>query len=114
MTIQEFYKKIEGDYEDVLLRIPSEDLVIRFVNRFLSDQTYNEFIKAVEEGDIKQSFESSHKLKGIVANLSFTKLYTLVSKACEELRTLQEPANKTLVEEITENYNYIIEQINLL
>ncbi len=114
MTIQEFYTKIQGDYEDVLLRLPNDDLVIRFVKRFLTDQTYNEFIKAVEEGDIKQSFECSHKLKGIAANLSFTKLQALVSKVCEELRSLQNPANKTLVEEITQTYNFIIEQINLL
>lgn len=114
MTIQEFYKKIEGDYEDVLLRLPTEQLVTKFVNRFLTDSTFNDFQNSVRQNDIKQSFETSHKLKGIAANLSFTKFYNLLNQVCEQLRPLEKTADKNLVKQIEENYDNIVAQIKLL
>ena len=40
MTIQECYKAIGGNYEDVLRRLPNEALIRKFTLKFLEDQSY--------------------------------------------------------------------------
>ena len=39
MTIREFYTVIGGNYDEVLGRLQHEELVRRFVKRFLTDRT---------------------------------------------------------------------------
>lgn len=111
MSIQEFYEKIEGDYKDVLLRLPTEDFVIRFVKRFPTDNTYNELISAIEANDATASFEAAHKLKGIAANMAFTKLYQVLFDLVEDLRGSTAPANPALVEDMKDRYKKVIDQI---
>lgn len=40
MSLKECYVKLGGDYEEVLARLFSEDMVMRFLKKFLSDGTY--------------------------------------------------------------------------
>ena len=40
MTIQECYKAIGGNYEDVLRRLHNEALIQKFTLKFLEDQSY--------------------------------------------------------------------------
>lgn len=113
-TVQEFYKNINGDYEDVMLRLPNDDMVRRFIKRFVNDNTYSELLCAIEKGDIKASFEAAHKLKGIVANLAFSELYKVTSLLCDQLRNLDAQADIELVDELKSAYEEVIKQEELL
>lgn len=114
MTIKEFYGNVNGDYEEIMHRLSSEVLVIHFVERFATDSTYSELLSAVAEGSISAGFEAAHKLKGIAANLSFTDLYMAVSALTEQLRPLCEPADKTLLQKVSQCYQAVMTQIALL
>lgn len=111
MTIKEFYKRINGNYEDVLLRLPTEAFVKRFVKRFADDTSFSELEKAIAEQNIKESFEASHKLKGIAANLSFTQLYERLIVLTDQLRPQTEVANEILFHNVRESYECIITNI---
>ncbi len=113
MTIQEFYASINGDYEDITLRLPTEDMIKRFVKRFMTDGTYTELEKAIENEDINESFLAAHKLKGIAANLAFTELYNAVSALTEQLRPLTAQAERELMTKVTATYNKILVQYKL-
>lgn len=75
MKIEECYRQLGGDYEDVLKRLHSETLVQKFVIKFLNDQSYELLLQAVEDKNAEEAFRAAHTLKGICQNLSFTQLY---------------------------------------
>ena len=47
MTIQECYKAIGGNYEDVLRRLHNEALIQKFTLKFLEDPSYLKMLSAV-------------------------------------------------------------------
>lgn len=114
MKVKEFYKKINGDYDDMFERVSSDELILNFVKRFPSDTTYAQLMNAVQKADITASFEASHKLKGIAANLSFSQLYDAVSELCEQLRSQTGFVDAELVQKISKNYDVVLCEINRL
>lgn len=114
MTVKEFYKNIDGDYNDALTRLPTEAFVLKMLRLFASDRTYDELIESVKNNDIKASFETSHKLKGIAANLSFSQLHTALCALNEQLRPLTVSADAALVERVSDDYHNVMREINCL
>lgn len=114
MTVSEFYTKINGDYRDMLLRLPNDDFILRFIKRFPAEPTFNELMAAIEKGDIKASFEASHKLKGIAANLAFTELYKAVYELTEQLRPCTDTADSLIVNRVCNSYHCILNEIRCL
>ena len=86
MTIQECYQQLGGDYSQVLTRLPSAKLVRRFIAMFLNDESYGQLSRAMQDGQLKDAFRAAHTLKGVCANLSFTRLFTSSSALTELLR----------------------------
>lgn len=86
MTVEEFYKKINADYQDVIRRLASKEIVDRIVIKFKEDQTFNNLQEALKQKDYKEAFRFVHTLKGTSANLGFTKLYESSNILTESLR----------------------------
>lgn len=86
MTLKECYQELEGDYEGVLSRLSSEALVKKFALKFLAEESFHKLEKAMEDKDCKEAFNAAHTLKGVSANLSFTKLSRAASDITEQLR----------------------------
>ena len=86
MTIQECYQMLGGDYDQVMARLPSAKMIERFVGLFLNDASYEQLCQAMAAGNRAEAFRAAHTLKGVSANLSFTKLMTSVSELTELLR----------------------------
>ena len=86
MNIQEFYDFIGGDFKDMMSRINNESLVLRFVKKFVDDQSFSDLKKSLEERDFKKAFVAVHTLKGLALNLSYTSLVEVSSKLTEYLR----------------------------
>lgn len=86
MTLQECYKELGGDYDDVMKRLGSEALVGKFVLKFLDDSTYWSFFDAMRAARYDEAFRGAHTLKGMCQNLSFTKLGQSSAAVCEALR----------------------------
>ncbi len=115
MQIQEFYEKIEGDYENIKGRLRSDDLIQRFVLKFLNEKSFEEMMVTAENNDVENTILTSHKLKGVVANLSFDKLFTLLTALLADLRQEnQDTVNMELIQKIKEEYEYTIKMIGEL
>ncbi len=115
MLIQEFYEKIEGDYENIKGRLQSDELIQRFVLKFLKEKSFEEMMETAANNDVQNTILTSHKLKGVVANLSFDRLFTLVSELLADLRKEnQDSVNMDLIQKIKEEYEFTIKLIQEL
>ena len=79
-------KKIGGNYDEVSKRIPGIGLIEKFIGIFLKDNSFDMLRSQLECGNKEEAFRAAHTLKGICANLSFTKLLHSTSQLTEELR----------------------------
>ena len=86
MTVKELYDQIGGDYADMRRRIPMDDMIARFVTKFVDDTSCSQLFEAWEAGDERAAFDAAHRAKGVCANLSLKKLAELSSEICEALR----------------------------
>lgn len=86
MPLKECYGVLGGDYQEVCRRIPSEKLIERFVGRFLEDGSFHDLCAAFSSGSREEAFRAAHTLKGVCANLGFTRLRDSSSLLTELLR----------------------------
>ena len=114
MTIQEFYQSLGGNFAEVQQRLPSDRLIKRFITKFLDDGSYAERSQAMASGQREQAFRAAHTLKGVCANLSFTKLLRSASALTELLRqesdAISESAAAALTD-VTRDYSQTITAI---
>lgn len=117
MTIEQCYQEIGGNYMEVCSRLPSQKLVEKFVRKFLEDQSYAQLTAAMEAGSHDDAFRAAHTLKGVAANLSFTKLRASASDLTELLRTPADtiPAEAApMLEAVTRDYEATVAAIRNL
>lgn len=86
MTIQECYKKMGADYQEVLGRLHNEAMIGKFVRMFLQDDSFQILEEALRRGDVKEAFRGAHTLKGVCQNLGFSNLYAPAYTLTETLR----------------------------
>ena len=77
MTIQECYQKIGGDYEAVLKRLMSPNLVRKFIGKFLEDDSYQKLCEEMDAGNREEAFRAAHTLKAYVEILGLRGLQVL-------------------------------------
>ena len=113
MHIEECYRRLGGDYAQVLQRIPSEALVKKFVIKFLEDDSFRALSRAMGEDDREGAFRGSHTLKGVCANLGFEQLRASASNLTELLRKTDTiPAEaEALMELVRRDYEVTIAAI---
>lgn len=87
-AIQDAYEKIGADYNDVVRRLTSEALVVRFSGKFLQDESFNNLKAALAANDVNGAFLASHTLKGIAQNMGFSNLFEPSSALTEFLRPI--------------------------
>ena len=115
MNLEEVYTQMNGDYADVMSRLPRPASIIKFLRRFKDNEEFNDMVKAAEDKDYKRVFELSHDLKGMTANLSITKLSSLTSEICEQTRNREPDEGFTeLVGKAQAEYNTVIDAIDKL
>ena len=114
MTIQECYQEMGGDFAQVEKRLPSVSLIKKFITKFLDDSSFSELCQAMQEGEREKAFRAAHTLKGVSANLSFSKLLSSVAQLTELLRpetdTIPEGA-EGLLEEVKRDYELTVDAI---
>ena len=86
MTVEECYQAMGGNYAQVMNRIPSPALVGKFLGKFLKDPSYEALCQQLQAGCRAEAFRAAHTLKGVCANLSFTRLQESAGQLTEVLR----------------------------
>lgn len=112
MTLEECYKMINGDYNDVLSRFQKESLVERFLLKFPNDKTMELLKNAVAEKNIEESFRAAHTLKGITINLSLGDLTVASTRLTDQLKPCVSEADPELLADVEREYAKVIETIN--
>lgn len=85
-ALKDFYAAIGSDYDEVLSRLPSEEILAKFLPRFPEDPTYDALKKAQAQHDVAAAFLAAHTLKGVSASLGLQQLAEAASALTEQLR----------------------------
>ena len=80
---------MNGDFADVSARLPSKKLIEKFTAKFLEDISYETLCKAMKDGSRKEAFRAAHTLKGVCANMGFSRLLSSSARLTELLRPEQ-------------------------
>ena len=111
MTIQECYRQMGANYEDVLKRLYNEGMICRFTLMFLNDDSYPKLEQALKEGNVKEAFRAAHTLKGVCQNLDFTNLYQPAYELTEVLRAGTLEGSGEWFARVTEQYKITTDAI---
>ncbi len=95
MTLEEFYDKVGGDYEDVCERLGGPEVVGPIVRMLLTDRHYQKCKQALMASDMDGAFCAVHALKGICLNLNITNVGEAASELTEILRQKPVDTDKT-------------------
>ena len=111
MTIQECYRQMGANYEDVLKRLYNEGMICRFTLMFLNDESYPKLEQSLKEGNAQEAFRAAHALKGVCQNLGFTNLYQPAYELTEVLRAGTLEGSGEWFARVTEQYKITTDAI---
>ncbi len=115
MTIQECYKEMGADYEEVQGRLRTEERIKKFVLKVLNDKSYNLLCDSIAQQNIEEAFRAAHTLKGISQNLSLTALYHSSSALSEKLKAKEyDKEAEEMFEQLKKDYAKTVEAIQSL
>lgn len=109
MTIQECYKKMGADYQEVLGRLHNEAMIGKFVRMFLQDDSFHILEDGLRRGDVKEAFRGAHTL-----NLGFSNLYAPAYTLTETLRAGQLEGTQEQFAKVEEQYQCTMDAIRAL
>ena len=107
MTIQECYKKMGADYQEVLERLYNEAMICKF-------DSFQILEEALRRGDVKEAFRGAHTLKGVCQNLGFSNLYAPTYTLTETLRAGQLEGTQEQFAKVAEQYKRTVDAIRAL
>ncbi len=111
-NLQEFYKQVGGDANEILSRLGgSQAFLEKFLNKFLSDDSFNQLVSALNDNDVQTSFRCAHTLKGVAANLGLQFLFEKASAVTELLRAGNLDEGKKALPSLQAEYNRTCELI---
>lgn len=101
--------------DDALARfLGNESLMLRFLGRFVQDNSFDQLTRAIAEGDAEAAFFAAHTLKGVVGNLSMKTLYTVTSEMVEDLRRKDLRAAEEKLPALQTQYQVVVQALNAL
>lgn len=107
MTVEECYGKFGGDYAGTIDRLGTEELVRKYLLRFLNDPCYSGFVSHFTRHEDREAFQAVHTMKGLSLNLGLTPLTESSSAMTEALRHGRMPGAEDLLGKLTEDYHRI-------
>ena len=111
MTIHELYDSIGSDFEAALARMMKESFMVRLVNKYPSDKSFEKLGAAISEKDYGVAFEAAHTLKGLSMNLGFDELGKAASDITEKLRANDYDGIESYYDAVKEKYEKVIAAI---
>lgn len=111
MDLKACYMEFEGDYDNVMGRLKSEQLILRFLNKFLTDKSFELFETAMGEKDYDEALRGVHTLKGICQNLSFSRLYESSSRITNALKEKDYNKAVEMAPELAKDYYMVVNAV---
>jgi HPt (histidine-containing phosphotransfer) domain-containing protein len=102
-------REIGIDVDSVVSRLGgNEEIYLSICRKFIDDPSYSSFQKAIIENDIKAVEIHIHTLKGVAANLGFTRLELISRKILNNIKDKESSYLKDELQELSEEYHKII------
>ena len=112
MDLRSLYEMIDGNYEDVKDRLVKDSRIVKYVSKFLDDDSYRRLVDAMcVQKNYKQAFVYAHTLKGLAQTLGFTELALRSSAVTEALRNDRYALAEAKLPDLTRAYNATISAI---
>ena len=115
INLEQFYACVGGNGNEVIERMGgNEDMVRRFLKKFLDDDSFSLLKQSLQNNDVKSAFRGVHSLKGVAATLGLQSLYSIAFSVTELLRSENIEDAKALFPELEKEYNQACELIKEL
>lgn len=111
MNLKDCYIKIGGDFDGVMGRLRREQLVTKFLYKFLDDKSFELFESAMRAQDYEEALRAVHTLKGICQNLSFDELYESSSRITNALRKNDISKAMDMAPQLSRDYYKVIHAV---
>lgn len=101
--------EIGVDVPEVLNRLGgNETLYLSICSKFVKDDNYMEFCKAIKKKDYDKASMKLHTLKGVAANLGFLRMESLCKTIMEDIKERNRVSLSTQILLLAEEYNRIL------
>jgi HPt (histidine-containing phosphotransfer) domain-containing protein len=98
------------DLEDAMARMDDNiDLYKSLALRYLSNESYIDFVAAMDVKDYDSAYKAIHTLKGVAGNLSFVDLYKTASIISEQLKQGEAQDVPQMIPLLEENHNKVMD-----
>ncbi len=97
---KERFMENEALYKKFLLELPERSL-------------YTELAAEIDKGNIEEAFQTAHRMKGIIENISLNQLGRKISEVVEILRDGKLP-DQNILGELEDIYQQTMEQIHYI
>lgn len=86
MTLEELYKFLGGDYDEVMSRLSDQNMIKKLLIMFPDDPSYSNLCIALKYGDMKGAHLAAESLLGTCKNLGFLTLAKCLSDVAEAIK----------------------------
>lgn len=95
MSLEAFYEETGSDLAGVRSRLLTDERIMKFVNIFFQDPTFENLSTAMAEGNDEEAFRAAHTMKGISRDLGFSIIFEPACALADALRPNEagEPAD---------------------
>lgn len=115
MTVQECYQQIQGNYENVLKRLKTDERIVKFLELFFKRYYLSEVIRIRKCKNNQEIFKCVHDLKGMALNLGLTALQKAAQNLCEAVRYGEPSVDiSPLYQEVTKEYQKVVDIIHVI
>ncbi len=114
MKLKEFIICADGDYEDVLLRLGNETLIVNFLKQFQNDTSYYDLKQALINKNYEEAYIFAHNIKGITDSLGLKKLMQIANEILEQIKSKKYEKIDYLFNQFESNYFLVVELIKKL
>ena len=111
MNLKELYACCGGDFDTVMDIWRSDERVARFLGRFLEDDSYTNFHKFLDAGNLPDAFRAVHTLKGVCLNLCLTRLSESSATVTDALRGGADHTTPAMLARFDEDYAQVTQSI---
>ena len=109
--LEVFYRRLGGDYKDVYYRLEDNKTILRFLKRFLEENSYRNFLERYEAHDEEEAYRYIHNLKGVSLNLGFGDLFQISEQITNEFHAGFPQLTSDQLALLTRRYETVIEAI---
>lgn len=114
MLLSECYALFGGDYEAVRQRICKEEIIQKFLLKFLTEPSFEQLCTELDANHPEEAFRAAHSLKGVSQNLGFDRLSVSAEEMTEYLRNNQQldmERCNVLLEKVRRDYCEVMEAV---